>query len=274
MNDIDIVSFLLGKSQGGGGSSTLQEKSVTITSNGSNTVLPDSGYDGLSKVNLTTNVTPNLETKSITITQNGTTNVTPTTGKDGLSSVEITTNVSEGQNWSQIGYSAEPPFIDRAFNYAKDIYDNWDSTITSLANYFTSDTKLVIMPLVDTSNVTTMSNTFKGCSGLKQIPLLNTEHVTSVTSLFENCTLLEDVPVLNFSSVTANASVNYLFAGCVSLTDESLDNILLICIGMTSYGGTKTLVKIGIKSANYPASKIEALPHYQDFINAGWTTGY
>ena len=40
----------------GGGSANLQTKSVTITENGTSTITPDTGYDGLEQVNLTTNV--------------------------------------------------------------------------------------------------------------------------------------------------------------------------------------------------------------------------
>ncbi len=43
--------------------------------------------------NVNVNVEPNLEQKTVTITQNGTTEVTPTTGKDGMSKVTVTTNV-------------------------------------------------------------------------------------------------------------------------------------------------------------------------------------
>ena len=43
--------------------------------------------------NVNVNVEPNLEEKTITVTTNGTTEVTPTSGKDGISKVTINTNV-------------------------------------------------------------------------------------------------------------------------------------------------------------------------------------
>ncbi len=42
----------------GGGGATLQSKSVAIVSNGTTNVVPDSGYDGLSDVEISTNVVP------------------------------------------------------------------------------------------------------------------------------------------------------------------------------------------------------------------------
>ena len=61
-------------------SGTLQ-----ITSNGAKDV---TNYK-----NVNVNVDPNLEQKTVTITENGTTEVTPTSGKDGISKVTVTTNV-------------------------------------------------------------------------------------------------------------------------------------------------------------------------------------
>ena len=43
--------------------------------------------------NVNVNVEPNLEQKTVTITENGTTEVTPSSGKDGISKVIINTNV-------------------------------------------------------------------------------------------------------------------------------------------------------------------------------------
>ena len=41
---------------GGGGAPSLQSKSVTYTANGTATIAPDDGYDGLSSVDVTVNV--------------------------------------------------------------------------------------------------------------------------------------------------------------------------------------------------------------------------
>lgn len=53
---MDVFSYLLGKKSGGGTEPNLQSKSVLISENGSSTVEPDEGYDGLSSVSITTNV--------------------------------------------------------------------------------------------------------------------------------------------------------------------------------------------------------------------------
>lgn len=55
---MDITSYVIGKKAGGGSPTpiNLQDKDITITQNGETIVSADTGYDGLSSVDITTNV--------------------------------------------------------------------------------------------------------------------------------------------------------------------------------------------------------------------------
>ena len=71
----------------------VQEKTVEITQNGTTEILPDSGYDGLSKVTASVYVQPKLESREVTLTQNlSTTTFAPSEGYDGLESLTVTVN--------------------------------------------------------------------------------------------------------------------------------------------------------------------------------------
>ena len=70
-----------------------QEKSITISSNGTVNLLPDTGFDAMSKVSITTTVSSNTQEKSVTISSNGTTNITPDSGYDSMTKVVATVNV-------------------------------------------------------------------------------------------------------------------------------------------------------------------------------------
>lgn len=71
-------------------SAKLQTK--TATANGD--ITPDDGYCGLEKVVVNVPATPTQE-KTATITENGTTEITPSAGKDGISKVTATVNVPQ-----------------------------------------------------------------------------------------------------------------------------------------------------------------------------------
>lgn len=182
-------------------------------------------------------------------------------------------NVSGGGsdvNWSAIGYNSTPQSIVDAYNYSKNIYDNWIPA-ESLRDKFNGDAIISYMPLVDTSMATTMRDMFRLCTNLEIVPKLNTSNVTSMTNMFYNCTHLKEIPAFDCEKVVA---FNTTFGQCPNLTDNSLNNILKMCISATSYTGTKTLSTLGFIVSNYPVSRIEALPSYQAFIDAGWTIGY
>lgn len=184
---------------------------------------------------------------------------------------EITNLPSGGSShaWSAIGYNGEPKSLQEMFDYSKEIYDNWDNTIIDLKYKFNGDKNLIWFPLVDTSNVTNMNYMFNNCTSLKEIPQLNTSNVTNMSYMFYNCTSLEEIPQLNTSNTIGMSN---MFSSCNKLTDTSIDNILQFCI--TSKRENGTLKYLGFDSDVYPINRIEALPHYQDFLDAGWTIGY
>ena len=170
------------------------------------------------------------------------------------------TTQEEIQEFLNIGYIEE-------YDSSLEITENG---IYDVKNYETADVNVssgggdynVKMGTVITSNYNSVA------SNIKEVPLLDISQLTSLSSFFQDFKSLETVPLLDTSHIT---NMSNMFTRCWALSDESLDNILQMCINATSYTATKSLYAIGIKSTNYPNEKIQALPHYQDFINAGWT---
>jgi len=143
------------------------------------------------------------------------------------------------------------------------------SNVTSMSYMFNYCSNLTTAPELNTSNVTAMDSCFEQCMSLTSAPNFDTSNVTTIRNCFTWCVSLRNVPIYDWSSISDNYGLYAIFTYCNSLTNESLDNILQSCISATSYNGTKTLARLGLTS--YSSSTIEALPHYQDFINAGWT---
>ena len=82
---------------------TYQAKSITIQSNGSQTITPDSGYDALSSVAITVQVPiPQLQSKVYNFTENTHIILSPETGYDGFSSIELTINVPQEGGSGQV----------------------------------------------------------------------------------------------------------------------------------------------------------------------------
>lgn len=76
-----------------------QTKSITITSNDTTTIIPDTGYDAIKSLVITTNVpVTSLQTKSYSFTQNTSTTLTPDPGYAGFSSININVNVPTSED--------------------------------------------------------------------------------------------------------------------------------------------------------------------------------
>lgn len=149
------------------------------------------------------------------------------------------------------------------------------SNVSNMSYCFTNCKKLTTLPLLNFSKLTNAERMCEGCTSLISVPQFNTEKLQNVSQMFRSCNSLTTIPKMDFSKVT---SFSYFIYLSHNLNDASLDNILKMCAEATLYTGTKTFFTLlgnnNSSKTYYPASRIQALPSYQDFIDAGWTIGY
>ena len=209
---INVANFNFGGDSGGGGKpALLQEKTATIVQNGSQTITPDEGFDGMSSVQINAAIT----------------------------------GASSAIDFSSIGYDAEfSAELNAKWNddvaYSKTLYDAWNPSNTSATNLYMFDKKLVYAPHIDTSNVKWMNSTFIKCSNLKSVPLLNTSNVYDMNFMFKGCTSLQSVPLFNTSNVKSMAN---MFLDCSNLTTipsfdtskvDSMNSMFRNCSSLTT----------------------------------------
>ena len=152
---------------------------------------------------------------------------------------------------------------------------NLDLTgIDNIGYLFYGCSALTTINSLNTKNAYDFGSLFYNCTSLVTAPELDTSGFSSgrvgYQNTFRGCTNLQNVPVYNAVNM-GNLGFSSTFRDCPNLTDTSLDNILKTCINATGYTGNKTLSRLGITTTDYPASRIQALPHYQAFVNAGWS---
>ena len=222
---------------------------------------------------------PTLQSKSVTITENGTSTISPDTGYDGLSGVEVTTNVSGGGGEynaivaTSIGISSFSGL--KLGCYIKKIAEpiTLPPYNTDLNSFFHSCIMLEEVPeITNFSIVRGMRNLFYNCQKLKSIPEYNTRLVTDMRDFCSGCSALENVPLLNTGNLTdSNGGLSNAFYGCPNLSNESLNNILAMCANVpASYpSGKKSLSWIGLSSTQ--KATCQTLSNYQAFLDAGWS---
>ena len=143
------------------------------------------------------------------------------------------------------------------------------SSVTDMGSMFNNCTSLTMVPQLNTSSVIDMSYMFNYCTSLTTVPQLDTSSVTDMDYMFRGYTLLIAVPQLDTSSAT---NLMNMFSDCTNLSDDSLNNILQMCINATSYTSTKTLERLGLTEEQ--ATKCTTLSNWSACSSAGWTTGY
>ena len=188
---INVANFNFGGDGGGGGKpALLQEKTATIVQNGSQTITPDEGFDGMSSVQINAAITGD----------------------------------SSAIDFSSIGYDVEfSSEVNAKMNndvaYSKTLYDAWNPSNTSATNLYSFNKKIVYAPKIDTRNVKWMNSMFYKCSNLKTVPLYNTSNVYDMNNMFIGCTSIQTVPLFDTSNVDSMAN---MFLDCSNLTSVPL----------------------------------------------------
>lgn len=154
-----------------------------------------------------------------TATENG--DIVPDEGYDGLSKVVVDVSTGGGEDRLQWKCDNMKSLYYEFYMYRE--HDNLDdvlvgldtSKVTDMRSMFDNCVYLKSIPLLDTSNVTNMTNMFGYCSNLTTIPQLNTGKVKTMSNMFYSCYKLEEIPQLDTSSAI---STNSMFYSCNALT--------------------------------------------------------
>lgn len=175
--------------QAGVDSVKLQEK--TATENGD--VLPDAGFSGMAKVTVAVPVKEEQE-KSITITENGTTEVTPDEGKT-LSKVIVETSVSGGGEVGKPYIDTSKmtdfsSFVKNNKKLAEDV-DKLDVSNGTNFSYMFMSTSVEILPPLNTAKGSNFKYFAYDCKSLKEVQSMNIGAATDIDSFFHECSNLE-----------------------------------------------------------------------------------
>jgi len=182
---------------------------LNYTPNGSSQIIP-AGYTSGGIVNAI-----NLQSKTTTITQNGTQTITPDSGYDGLDEVEITTNVDSPLITITSSYTSTSfAYGGFACQYIPEI--NVKITQTGCAGLFYYFKKLKKVKIDFEVHPTNMSMMFYECRELEDIIMTgeDTSQVTDMSRMFDTCQKLTTIPSFSTASVT-NMS-RYVFSMCFS----------------------------------------------------------
>lgn len=164
----------------------------------------------------------NLQDKSITITENGTTTITADEGFDGLSSVEVESAVyDDGFDFESIELDANSindwhTIWKDAIDYAKELQAQIGVPTGSWQYKFQSNKKLLIMPYVDISKISNFHYAWNNCFGLYYLPnSLDFSKAASFDSTWCNCYNLRNMPnKLNIPNVP---NLNQTWRSCIYL---------------------------------------------------------
>ena len=154
---------------------------------------------------------PTLQSKSVTITTNTTTNIQADEGYDGLSQVAVTTNVTSDNN-AKIDTAPQTAVNVRLLNMCiKELPETFDLsnvTGTAINELFKACAQIVNAPnLLFTTSVVFAKSIFASCTNLVNVPVYNFSKITNMQYAFDNCPSLSNESLNNILYMCANSNI-------------------------------------------------------------------
>lgn len=154
-----------------------------------------------------------------------------------------------GSDFSVIGYDATPEPFKSGIEYAKQIKDTWDDSITNCGSKYERDKQLYFFPIVNVDNVTTMFNMFS-YSNILVAPTLHTPKCAYAAKLFNSCKLLLYADLSNWT-LSNVSSVDSMFNECVNVTTIVLPKDLRPKNAYMMFSSCNNLTQVNIKDIDF-----------------------
>lgn len=106
-------------------------------------------------------------------------------------------NIQGGEpDWTELGYEEAPASVMDGFDYAKEIRDDWDSSVTDRANQYRGDREIKYFPEVNISNIANATNMFNGSSLTSFVENGEWTSLATAESMLRNCLSLSNVDLI------------------------------------------------------------------------------
>lgn len=124
------------------------------------------------------------------------------------------------------------------------------------------------------TTATDCRSVFEGCAKLTEVPYLETSKATTMAYFCNGCSSLVTLPEYDTSSVSA-AGLGDFIKNCRNLSDESLDNMLKMCLKskvLTNAAASwRQLSSVGFTAAQL--DRCLEMDSYKACLAAGWSRG-
>lgn len=153
-----------------------------------------------------------------------------TTFKPGEMAAAIE-NIKSGEpDWRELGYEEAPASVMDGFDYAKDIHDDWDSSVTNRSNQYKDDKEIKYFPEVNISNIANAINMFNGSTLTSLVESGEWTSLATAESMIRNCLSLSNV------DLTLGVKDNNYFEYTIEADSEVTEVLYSDILGYTYSG--------------------------------------